>query len=415
MPSGPGTRRGCARFPQREQEREKARLRKKRPDLVRQYERELREAEVLRQALTRGPFPGMATGDPDLYKAFCWRFWQLARPEGGRIGVVLPRSALSAKGSTEFRQAILGSGQDISVTMLLNNRQWVFEDVHPQYTIGLLSLAKARPGNPKVAIRGPYSSLDRYHAGMEREPAVFDGEQVRSWNDTASLPLLPSEESIEIFAQLRKAPRLDLDDGRSWRARPHTRAARHQRQEVHGPEGQNLPGRLLARVQRGILRPVDPGHRLLLRLGGPGEAPAGAAGEARLVGLQAGKLACFRSSTFEELRKKQTLPCLHARIAFRDVSRATDSRTVRTALVPPNIFLTNKAPVLCSGRAATSRTKRSLLGILSSLPLDWYARRFVEIQPQFLHLQSLPHPAPRGGPSPPPAGDPARRPPGLPG
>ena len=46
-----------------------------------------------------------------------------------------------------------------------------------------------------------------------------------AWNDTASLPLLPDAESAAVFAQLRKAPRLDLNEsirggGVDWRARP---------------------------------------------------------------------------------------------------------------------------------------------------------------------------------------------------
>ena len=47
-----------------------------------------------------------------------------------------------------------------------------------------------------------------------------------AWNDTASLPLLPDPESVAVFAQIRKAPRLDLNEagtggGRvAWRARP---------------------------------------------------------------------------------------------------------------------------------------------------------------------------------------------------
>jgi len=329
---------GLRALPQRDQEREKARLRRRRPDLARQYERELREAEVLRQALTRGPFPGMGTGDPDLYKAFCWRFWQLARPEGGRIGVVLPRSALNAKGSTEFRQAFLGSGKDIAVTVLVNTGNWVF-DMEPRYTIGLLSLAKDRPSNPTVAIRGPYASLERYNAGMEREPAVFDGEQVRSWNDTASLPLLPSEESIEIFARLRRAPRLDLDDGRSWRARPHRELDATNDKKYMDLKSKTCP--------EGFW-PVFKGESFDLWTPDTGSYYAWADPEKLLPVLQEKRLAGLKraNSPFhefhvEELRKKQSLPCLHARIAFRDVSRATDSRTMRTALVPPNVFLAN--------------------------------------------------------------------------
>ena len=40
------------------------------------------------------------------------------------------------------------------------------------------------------------------------------------WSDSASLPQLPAQDSLGVFRQIRKAPRLDLDDGTSWRARP---------------------------------------------------------------------------------------------------------------------------------------------------------------------------------------------------
>ncbi|MCS7303598.1 MAG: hypothetical protein NZ602_00620, partial [Thermoguttaceae bacterium] len=66
---------GLRGLSQREQERLKEHLRKTRPDLVAQYQQELAEAEAVRRALVAGPYPGMGVGDPDLYKAFCWRFW----------------------------------------------------------------------------------------------------------------------------------------------------------------------------------------------------------------------------------------------------------------------------------------------------------------------------------------------------
>jgi hypothetical protein len=383
---------GLRGLPQREQEKEKALLRRRRPDLVRQYERELREAEVLRRALTRGPFPGMGTGDPDLYKAFCWRFWQLARPEGGRIGVVLPRSALNAKGSTEFRQTIFGSSKVIAVTMLLNNKQWFFEDVHPQETIGLLSLAKDRPGNPKVVIRGPYASLERYHAGMERDPAVFHGEQVRSWNDTASLPLLPTEESIEIFIRLRQAPRLDLDDGRSWRARPHT--------ELHATNDKKYMDLKSKACPEGYW-PVFKGESFDLWTPDTGSYYAWADPQKLLPVLQEKRLTGFMRANspfkefhIEERRKKQTLSCLHPHIAFRDVTNRTNRRTVVTALVPPKLFLANQAPCMLWVRGDI-QDQAFLLGILSSIPLDWYARRFVENHLNFFILNpfSVPRPA----------------------
>src|SRR5208283_414889 len=97
-----------------------AKLQRQRPDLVEFYESELAQADATRKALVTGPYPGMGTGDPDLYKAFCWRFWNLLAADGGRMGVVLPRSAFNAKGSTDFRQAVFANSNPLEVTMLMN-------------------------------------------------------------------------------------------------------------------------------------------------------------------------------------------------------------------------------------------------------------------------------------------------------
>ena len=110
---------------------------------------------------------------------------------------------------------------NVDITMILNNNQWFFEDVHPQYTIGLVVIDKRESERTPVSLRGPYRSFDRYRSGVVREPAVFHGDEIKEWNDTASLPLLPTDESVEVFVQLRKYARLDLDQGRPWRARPH--------------------------------------------------------------------------------------------------------------------------------------------------------------------------------------------------
>ena len=205
---------------QRNRGAEIARLRDERPDLVQAYQLELAEMERIRKALVGGAYPGMGTGDPDLYKAFCWRFWHLTAVDGGRIGVVLPRSALSAKGSTEFRRTMFGESAEVDVTMLLNNRQWVFSEVHPQYSIGLVCISHGEPAERSIRLQGPFPSLAAFGSGAMEVPAEFRAEDVLAWNDSASLPLLPSEKSVEVFAQLRRAPRLDLNVEGQWRARP---------------------------------------------------------------------------------------------------------------------------------------------------------------------------------------------------
>lgn len=90
---------------------------------------------------------------------------------------------------------------------------------------------------------------------------------------------------------------------------------------------------------------------------------------------------------------KKTLACQRPRIAFRDVSRATDTRTLRACLLPPRVFLTNKAPYLLWPRG-DAQDQAFLLGILSSIPLDWYARRFVEVSVNFFIFNPFPIPHP---------------------
>ena len=88
-----------------------------------------------------------------------------------------------------------------------------------------------------------------------------------------------------------------------------------------------------------------------------------------------------------------TFPCCSARIAFRDVARATDRRTVIACLVPPKVFLTNTVPYFLWPRG-DEKDQAFLLGVLCSIPLDWYARRFVELHVNFFVINPFPVPRP---------------------
>jgi hypothetical protein len=390
---------GLRSLPQHRQEAAKVRYRQERPDLVAVYERELAKAQALRRALTTGPYPGMGTGDPDLYKAFCWRFWHLISAEGGHIGVVLPRSALAAKGSTEFRQQVFAQAEAVDVTTLLNTKGWVFDEAEHRYTIGLIAIGRRPAERTAVALRGPYASFDRYQGGMVREPTVFYGADIRSWNDTASLPLLPTDTSVEVFTQLRRAPRLDLNQDRSWRARPHT--------ELHATNDKGLMDLVSPACPPGFW-PVYKGESFDLWTPDTGTYYAWADPRRVLPHLQEKRRRGARNSKspFSEfdpqlLRDASSLPCLRPRLAFRDVTNRTNQRTVITALVPPEVFITNKGPYMLWPRGNAS-DEAYLLGVLSSVPLDWYARRFVEVNLNFFILNPFPIPRP-------PTADPLRR------
>ncbi len=377
---------GLKSMRQAEQRREVQRLRNARPDLVGEYERAVGDAEALRRVLLAGPYPGMGTGDPDLYKAFCWRFWQLVR-DGGSIGVVLPRSALAAAGSAPWREAVLDGGSFADVTMLLNNTQWIFEDVHPQYTVGLVSLRKGQQFVGTLRMKGPFASWQAFAAGARRRPAEFDAGELRSWSQGAALPLLPSARSVDIFLKLRAHPRLDAKAG-SWRARPMT--------EFHATNDKQhfkLNPRDVAN-----LWPVCKGASFNLWQPDTGTYYGWADPtyitkvlQTKRIRQQGRARSPFGEFDREWARDPDTLPCWNPRIAFRDIARATDSRTVIAALVPGRVVLTNKAPYLLWPKG-DERDEAYLLAVLCSIPLDWYARRFVEINLNFHLFNGFPVP-----------------------
>jgi hypothetical protein len=66
---------------------------------------------------------------------------------------------------------------------------------------------------------------------------------------------------------------------------------------------------------------------------------------------------------------------------------------LRACLLPPKIFLTNKAPYLLWPRG-DEKDQAFLLGMLGSIPLDWYARRFIEVDVKFFIFNPFPIPRP---------------------
>lgn len=379
---------GLKSMPQGEQTAEIKRLRRSRPDLDAEYENEVVVAERVRTLLLEGPFPGMDTGDPDLYKAFCWRFWDLTR-EGGAMGVVLPRSALSAKGSSPWRKRVLASGAFADTTLLLNTGGWVFDDAEHRYTIGLCSIRRGEALSGDVRLRGPFSTLSAYQAGMQAEPAGFSATEFASWTEAASFPLIPSADALGIFRKMRAHPDLGASSDRSWRARPNT--------EFHATNDKKL-FQLDGSSASENTWPVYKGASFNIWEPDTGTYYAWADPDVVLEALQTKRVRANRNrrSAFNEFdaawaADPDTLPCWRPRILFRDVARSTDSRTVIAALVAGEMVATNQAPYVI-WPAGTERDQAFLLGVLSSMILDWYARRVVELHLNFYIFNSLPIP-----------------------
>jgi phenylpyruvate tautomerase PptA (4-oxalocrotonate tautomerase family) len=68
-----------------------------------------------------------------------------------------------------------------------------------------------------------------------------------------------------------------------------------------------------------------------------------------------------------------------------------NTRSLVAALVAPQVILTHGIPFLLRVRGS-ERSEAFLLGVLASLPLDWYVRRFVESHVTFEILNAVPVP-----------------------
>jgi hypothetical protein len=384
---------GLRGLPAREREAKLLSLPLERPDLHAEYLVELSEVRRERVVLGAGFFPGMNTGELDLYKAFVWRFWQLAAEQGGHIGVVLPRSALSALGSKEVRQAIFSGSAWVDIVSLSNRAGWVFMEAEHRYTMILLSARRGKATGKTIALRGPFDGRASWDEEAAQLPHRFAWEEVSGWTSSASLPLLPSDRSIGVFTQIRAAPRLDLWQQGGWRARPV--------RELHATDDKPRM-KFLAERPSGFI-PVYKGESFDIwdpdRGGGSYYAwckPDAIALHLQLRRLRSSMRSAespFDGFSLEHLSDFRTLPHFRPRIAIRDVTNRTNTRTICVALIPPNVLLSNQANYFL-WPSGDEMDEAFLLGVLSSVPADWYARRFVETHLSLFIVNSLPIPRP---------------------
>ena len=268
---------------------------------------------------------------------------------------------------------------------------WVFDEAEHRYTIGLVCISHGEPEKESIYLQGPYATEAKFFEGVVKEPAAFYSRDVLDWNDSASLPLLPTEESVDVFAQLRKALRLDLNVARQWRARPDRELDATNDKHRMDLESEECPDGFW---------PVYKGESFDLWTPDTGTYYAWADPGPVQHRIQAKRLRArnnTRSAHSEfaphHLRDTKTLPCFAPRIAFRDVTNRTNQRTVIACLVPPEVFIVHLSPYLLWPRG-DEKDQTFMLGILSSIPLDWYARRFVETHVSYYVFNPFPIPRP---------------------
>jgi hypothetical protein len=214
--------------------------------------------------------------------------------------------------------------------------------------------------------------------------------------------MLPADPRVvDVFKQFSEHPRLDRDVSEEWRARPYREL--DETNDKTKDDGSTLmhftddpPDEYWPILDGGSINPPHTEQWVM----DTGQRYAYADPDVMIDHLQESRENSYRyagsKSGFAEFSEKwvndrSTLPCFEPRVAFRDVTQRTNRRTVCASLVPPDVFLTNKAPYFLWPRG-DSKDEAYLLGVLNSIPLDWYSRRFVEISLNYHILNAFPIP-----------------------
>lgn len=347
-----------------------ARLRSERPDLVTAWERERSTTAALRDAIR--DLPGMNTGHPDLFRAFMWRFIQLARSGVGHIGVVLPGDTFKIAGASKLRELLADACSTINVQMLTNNNEWVFADVHEQKLIALIGAhVKANDGEVVYQLPPEIHSMEVWERPSSPQAAAIPLPVMREYDETLVVPVLPTDRSFSIVEVMLRSPRTVAHPSFAIRRVYADFETTKDRGYWHNePTLGDWP--------------VYKGESFDLWQPDTGIYYAFANGDRIADVAQRKRLRTSRSSSYFHTPKEwrddpRTHPILRPRIAFRNVTNRTNRRTLLTALIPGCVINVELAPwVLWLDPQHPTWQEAFLLGVMSSLPADWWCRRFVE-------------------------------------
>ena len=181
---------------------------------IRRCGRVLREkgrARTQRRGLGVGEYEG-SPGDPDLYKYFCQRYRKLLRADGA-FGVVLPRTAFSAKGSAKFREWLYGQITVDRVDFLVNTKQWAFDST-PKYTIALLAARNRRsPPSHRAEFAGTADSPEAWRRQVSQDGV---GLAAGCFGPEWETPLVRSQDEADLLERVRRGSRFPLGSGSRW-------------------------------------------------------------------------------------------------------------------------------------------------------------------------------------------------------
>lgn len=318
------------------------------------------------------------SSDLNLYKLFLERAYRLLRP-GGRCGILLPTGVYTDLGAKGLRELLFGE-TEIDHLFGLSNERFLFDGVDHRFRICLLTF---RRGNDTQVIRCAFRMDPREAIGIDDlDGFLHDRDQhlevsidvVRRLSpDTLSLLELKNPADLKIVEKMLQFPLLGERIEETWNLSLGTDLHMTNDSDIFRTEpGEGrlplLEGKMIHQFDAAFAKPkywVDE-----------------AEGRKKLLG--------------REKDEGQTLGYQSYRLAYRDVARNSDERTMIAAILPPGVFCPhtvslevvrrkegNNAPGLSPG------DRFLVLALLNSFVFDYLIRPRVTAHVSFFLVFAL--------------------------
>lgn len=382
-----------------------AKLETESPELFEQYNQALASSELLlAYCRQKEQYPLTGRGDINLYAVFAELAYQIVAPNG-RVGLLTPSGIASDLTTKDFFAAITESNRLIRLYDFENQKSF-FPEVHASFRFCILNF-----GGRKVCVSATDFVFFVHQVEELEDPSrhiALSGADFRLLNpNTKTCPIFRSNRDAEITKAIYRRVPVLIDHGRTgptgnpWGIKFKTvfhqtndaelfrdaATLKGERFKLVGNRWVKGKQTYLPLYEAKMIRPYD--HRY----GSVFEDTAnwinqGQTSELTLVQHQNPEhLAQPRwwSSSSEVIERVQERVLL---IGFRDVTRATDHRTlIATGL--PFVAATNKIPIILTSH--TTREELCLLANLNVMAADFCVKqKFGGISLNFFILEQLP-------------------------
>lgn len=379
----------------RERDRREAVLLRDNPSLVNEINSQVSKAADIRNFFKReNGYPMQGVGDKDLFKLFCERYVTLAS-RNGFIGVVLPRSVFINDGTVEFRNWLFRENSVERIDVAVNNRLWAFP-IHPQYSIALVTAKIENKTIDRTFLSsGPSTNLDDFNSASSSLGVTMS---VDILGDSCVVPLTPQKAHADVLAKIRDG--IEFGDLNS-QCLSGVRTQDGTTDLTLYTELHSAQQRALFNVSEDLSDTEVWGGRSFNRIDPHGVQLAGHGVWDDIFGfIQRKRLNAHKFKRMfctETLQDPSKHPVWRSRVAFRRSTRATDSHTVISCLVPPETPLVDTCAYIVFADP-NAKNEARVLGIINSLLFDWAARRYVEMVLSHFLFNQLTFPPPENTP-----------------